>query len=56
MLIWRVADGVIHNDWIGPGAAIAVLDQEQAAICEFCDEVHEAWGRFQARTGLAQAA
>jgi hypothetical protein len=32
MLIWRVADGVIRNDWIGPGAAIAVLDQEQAAI------------------------
>jgi len=33
-LIWSevrdlVADGVVHNDWIGPGAAIAVLDYEQ---------------------------
>jgi hypothetical protein len=42
-----VADGVIHNNWIGPGAAIAVLDHEQAAICEFCSEVYAAWDRFR---------
>jgi hypothetical protein len=34
-----VADAVLTNDWIGPGLAIAVLDHEQAAVCEFCDEV-----------------
>ena len=50
------ADGVIHNDWIGPGAAIAVLDHEQSATCEFSDEVQAAWDRFQTKTELARAA
>jgi hypothetical protein len=49
-----VEDGVLHNDWIGPGAAIAVLDHEQAAICEFCDEVYVAWARFQAKTAASR--
>jgi hypothetical protein len=26
------------------------------AVCDFCDEVHEAWNRFQARTAMGQAA
>jgi hypothetical protein len=38
-----VEDGMIRNDWIGPGAAIAVLDHEQSAVCEFRDEVFQAW-------------
>jgi hypothetical protein len=53
-----VADGVIHNDWVGPGSmAIAALDHEQAAVCQFCDEIYEAWGRLQAaRTEVREAA
>jgi hypothetical protein len=50
-----IADGVIHNDWIGPGAAIAVLDYEQSAICKFCDEVQAAWEGFRDRTNKCAA-
>jgi hypothetical protein len=44
-----IDDGVVDNDWIGPGAAIAVLDHEQAAACKFRDEVFQAWDRLHAR-------
>jgi hypothetical protein len=51
-----VEDGVIYNDWIGPGAAVAVLDDDQRAICDFCSDVFEAWDRVQAKLEMARHA
>ena len=48
-----VTDGAIHNDWVGVGAAIAVLSHEQQALCDFCSDVYGAWKRFQVRTATA---
>ena len=44
-----VADGVIDNDWIGPGCAVAVTGDQHRAVCAFRDEVFEAWERLQAK-------
>jgi hypothetical protein len=51
-----IEDGVLKNDWVGPGLAVAVKGDAHRAVCDFCDEVHEAWNRFQARTAMGQAA
>lgn len=51
-----VADGVMTNDWRGPGDAIAINEHEKNALREFCSGVYEAWDRFQARTELERAA
>jgi hypothetical protein len=49
-----IEDGVVSNDWIGPGLAVAVEGDDHRAICVFRDEVYEAWERFQARTDMAR--
>jgi hypothetical protein len=46
-----VADGVMTNDWRGPGDAIAINEHEKNALREFCSGVYEAWDRFQASLG-----
>ena len=51
-----IEDGVLKNDWVGPGLAVAVKGDDHRAICAFRDEVYQAWGRFQARTDLREAA
>jgi hypothetical protein len=38
------------------GLAVAVKGDDHRAICAFRDEVYQAWGRFQARTDLREAA
>jgi hypothetical protein len=49
-----VADGVLANDWRGDGDAIAILEHEQHALCDFCSEVYDAWGRLQGRLEMAR--
>jgi hypothetical protein len=48
-----IEDGVVSNDWIGPGLAVAVEGDDHRAICVFRDEVYEAWERLKARTNMA---
>jgi hypothetical protein len=48
-----IDDGVVSNDWIGPGLAVALKGDDHRAICVFRDEVYEAWDRLQARTDMA---
>ena len=50
-----VQDGVVTNDWIGAGAAVALLEHEQHAVLGFCLEVQEAWNRCREKLGLAPA-
>jgi hypothetical protein len=45
-----IDDGVVNNDWIGPGLAVAVNGNDHRAICAFRDEVYDAWNQFLART------
>lgn len=49
-------DRVVTNDWIGGGAAVALLEHEKHAICDFCSEVYAAWRRLQTRLELARHA
>lgn len=47
-----VHDRVVINDWIGTGAAVALLEHEQHAVVGFCLEVQAAWNRCRERLGL----
>jgi hypothetical protein len=47
-----IDDDVIANDWVGGGAAIAVTEHEQRAVCEFYADVYQAWGKLQARLNV----
>lgn len=51
-----IDDGVVDNDWIGPGLAVAVKGDEQRAICDFCSEVQAAWARCRERLEMARHA
>jgi hypothetical protein len=51
-----VADGVLTNDWRGAGDAIAINEDEQYALRDFCSDVYEAWDRLPTRTELARNA
>ena len=51
-----VGDGVVDNDWIGPGLAIAIAGDDHRAICAFRDEVHAAWSRCREKLGMARHA
>jgi hypothetical protein len=58
-LTWQEArdltrDGVVKNDLVGTGVAVALLEHEQHAVVEFCLEVGEAWARSRARLELAR--
>jgi hypothetical protein len=45
-------DRVVTNDWIGTGAAVALLEHEQHAVVGFCLEVQAAWARCRERLGM----
>ena len=48
-----INEGVVGNDWIGPGLAVALKGDDHRAICAFRDEVYAAWDRLQAQLELA---
>jgi hypothetical protein len=56
-LTWQEArdltnERVVSNDWIGAGAAVALLEHERHAVVEFCLEVQAGWARCCDRLGL----
>jgi hypothetical protein len=51
-----IHDGVVKNDWIGGGVAVALLEEEQHAAVGFCLEVQESWDRCRARLELVRDA
>jgi hypothetical protein len=42
-----IEDGVLQNDWVGPGLAVAVKGDDHRAVTEFRAAVYEAWIRLQ---------
>ncbi len=44
-----IEGGVLRNDWVGPGLAVAVKGDDHRAVTEFRAEVYAAWIRLQER-------